>query len=383
TRGRSGDLGNGRIDGQGGQVGGQGSEVNDGVDGVPDFSTITAQQLQNLLPTIEFLACNPKEYDGKRGVIVYTRWIEKMESVHDMSGCGDSQKVKYIAGSFVGKALTEITEKLFAEDTRIDVKQFRETLLLRMGNVKKSVAERTRHKRHGTKSDEHITSSNSRTHITQVVDADAQVPSAVVHLTAPHNVLANEQHHTDQSEPSYDTYLEGDSNTTPDSTFMSHRGGEIDQDVEQDQVKSPLLKAEVLKTNDMVEKEVYNELSNRFLQLEKHCISLEISIQQKEEGFQIDEGEPSRSTALGAATAAETEETTHGGGLKYSSNNGQNTVSQSFFIGGRLGVGEGGCGTSPELICAGAVDHFIHVEDQLNRIDHILFTILPLQKLHI
>ncbi|GJX45215.1 hypothetical protein Tco_0261891, partial [Tanacetum coccineum] len=34
----------------------------------------------------EFLACNPKEYDGKRGAIVYTRWIEKMESVHDMSG---------------------------------------------------------------------------------------------------------------------------------------------------------------------------------------------------------------------------------------------------------------------------------------------------------
>ncbi|GJY53368.1 hypothetical protein Tco_0445032 [Tanacetum coccineum] len=34
----------------------------------------------------EFLACNPKEYDGKGGVVVLTRWIEKMESVHDMSG---------------------------------------------------------------------------------------------------------------------------------------------------------------------------------------------------------------------------------------------------------------------------------------------------------
>ncbi|GJX95386.1 hypothetical protein Tco_0351184 [Tanacetum coccineum] len=29
----------------------------------------------------EFLACNPKEYDGKGGVVVYTHWIEKMESV--------------------------------------------------------------------------------------------------------------------------------------------------------------------------------------------------------------------------------------------------------------------------------------------------------------
>ncbi|GKA93755.1 hypothetical protein Tco_0815741 [Tanacetum coccineum] len=144
----------------------------------------------------------------------------------------------------------------------------------------------------GTKSDEHITSSSLGTYITQVVDADIrpvndQVPSAEVHLTA-HKFLANEQQHIDQFEPSYDTYLleKVDSNTTPDSTNMSHRGGEIDQDAEQDQVKSPLLKAEFLKMNDMVEKEVYNELSNRFLQLEKHCISLEISMQQKEESFQ-------------------------------------------------------------------------------------------------
>ncbi|GJR73559.1 hypothetical protein Tco_0085924 [Tanacetum coccineum] len=145
----------------------------------------------------------------------------------------------------------------------------------------------------GTKLDEHITSSSSGTYITHVVDADIrpvndQVPFAEVQLTAQHNVLANEQQHTEQSEPNYDTYLleKVDSNTTSDSTNMCHRGGEIDQDAELYQAKSPLLKAEFLKTNDMVEKEVYNELSNRFLQLEKHCISLEISMQQKEESFQ-------------------------------------------------------------------------------------------------
>ncbi|GJY65332.1 putative reverse transcriptase domain-containing protein, partial [Tanacetum coccineum] len=54
----------------------------------------------------EVLACNPKEYDGKRGVVVLTRWIEKIESVHDMSGCSIDQKVKYTAGSFLGKDLT-------------------------------------------------------------------------------------------------------------------------------------------------------------------------------------------------------------------------------------------------------------------------------------
>nr|GFA05540.1 hypothetical protein [Tanacetum cinerariifolium] len=53
----------------------------------------------------EFLACNPKEYNGKVGVVDLTRWIEKMENVQDMSGCSMKQKVKYTTGSFVGKAL--------------------------------------------------------------------------------------------------------------------------------------------------------------------------------------------------------------------------------------------------------------------------------------
>ncbi|GJS60934.1 hypothetical protein Tco_0655718 [Tanacetum coccineum] len=54
----------------------------------------------------EFLSCNPKEYDGKGGAIVYTYWIEKMEPVQDMSRCRENLKVKYTAGLFVGKALT-------------------------------------------------------------------------------------------------------------------------------------------------------------------------------------------------------------------------------------------------------------------------------------
>ncbi|GJY16795.1 hypothetical protein Tco_0387217 [Tanacetum coccineum] len=48
-----------------------------------------------------FMTCNPKEYDGKGGVIVLTRWIKKMENVIDNSGCAENQKVK-----FVNKALT-------------------------------------------------------------------------------------------------------------------------------------------------------------------------------------------------------------------------------------------------------------------------------------
>ncbi|GKD52412.1 hypothetical protein Tco_1281388 [Tanacetum coccineum] len=58
----------------------------------------------------EFLACNPKKYDGKGGAVVLTRWIEKMESVQDMSGCSIDQKVKYTAGSLNDFKLMMIEE---------------------------------------------------------------------------------------------------------------------------------------------------------------------------------------------------------------------------------------------------------------------------------
>nr|GEX99548.1 hypothetical protein [Tanacetum cinerariifolium] len=142
-----------RVDDLNGQRNDQGMRVNKGVQGVngnvegtnrgaPDFLMIIAQQLQNLLPAMlaqvgnqgnlgnqngnvvneniqenvrnvlvngnrvgysykGFLACNPKEYDSKGGVVVLTRWIKKLESVHNMSGCSIDQKVKYTAGSFV------------------------------------------------------------------------------------------------------------------------------------------------------------------------------------------------------------------------------------------------------------------------------------------
>ncbi|GJX71547.1 putative reverse transcriptase domain-containing protein [Tanacetum coccineum] len=49
----------------------------------------------------EFLACDPKEYNGKGGVVVLTRRIEKMKFVQDMSGCSIDQKVKYTTGSLM------------------------------------------------------------------------------------------------------------------------------------------------------------------------------------------------------------------------------------------------------------------------------------------
>ncbi|GJV29294.1 hypothetical protein Tco_1385742 [Tanacetum coccineum] len=73
---------NGSVEGVNGNVEG----VNEGIEGAPDFSMIIAQQLQNLLPAMLAQPCTPNEYDGKGGVVVLSRWIEKMESVQDISG---------------------------------------------------------------------------------------------------------------------------------------------------------------------------------------------------------------------------------------------------------------------------------------------------------
>ncbi|GJT07889.1 putative reverse transcriptase domain-containing protein [Tanacetum coccineum] len=80
TRGHSGDQGDGRIDGQGVQVGGQGSEVNDAQVGDQGRGQANGRNQNcdavndNIRVDVskgctykEFLACNPKEYDGKGG----------------------------------------------------------------------------------------------------------------------------------------------------------------------------------------------------------------------------------------------------------------------------------------------------------------------------
>ncbi|GKE91530.1 hypothetical protein Tco_1572625 [Tanacetum coccineum] len=88
-----------RVDDLNGQGNDHGLGANEGVEGVnrnveganggaPDFSAI-AQQLQNLLPAMLAQVVHPKEYDGKGGAVVLTRWIKKMENVQDMSGCSN------------------------------------------------------------------------------------------------------------------------------------------------------------------------------------------------------------------------------------------------------------------------------------------------------
>nr|GEU50107.1 putative reverse transcriptase domain-containing protein [Tanacetum cinerariifolium] len=98
--------------------------MNGSVDRVPDFSPSlhNSCRIYSLLLGCtykDFLACNSKEHDGKGGAIVYTHWIEKIELVHDMSGCRDSQSVKYTDGSLIGM-VAEIERKAIQKAMQID-----------------------------------------------------------------------------------------------------------------------------------------------------------------------------------------------------------------------------------------------------------------------
>ncbi|GJU52414.1 hypothetical protein Tco_1226128 [Tanacetum coccineum] len=166
--------------------------------------------------------------------------------------------------------------KYFLAYTRTEVQQFRDTLVQHMESLRKSILERAKHKRekdervndrmmqskerkdnsskaldadlvvmesNETESERHVLSSRSGND-THTYDADINFvndkqPMAEVQLSAEHNILANEQHHSEQSESVYDTYLleKIDRDTTPESTYMSHRGGEIDQNADAKNVK--------------------------------------------------------------------------------------------------------------------------------------------------
>nr|GEY33528.1 hypothetical protein [Tanacetum cinerariifolium] len=102
-----------RANGGIGEVNGNIEGVNGDVGGAPDFSMIIAQQLQNLLPAMLAQVGNQGNVQNQTSNVVnenvgnvIVNGNRKMKFVHDMSGCSIDQKVKYIVGSFMGKALT-------------------------------------------------------------------------------------------------------------------------------------------------------------------------------------------------------------------------------------------------------------------------------------
>ncbi|GJU99451.1 putative reverse transcriptase domain-containing protein [Tanacetum coccineum] len=54
----------------------------------------------------DFMKCQPLNFKGTEGVVGLTRWIEKMESVFNISGCAIENQVKFATCTLLGAALT-------------------------------------------------------------------------------------------------------------------------------------------------------------------------------------------------------------------------------------------------------------------------------------
>nr|GEW84729.1 hypothetical protein [Tanacetum cinerariifolium] len=162
-----------------------------------------------------------------------------------------------------------------------------------------------------TESERHVLSSRSGND-THTDDADINSMNdkqaiAKVQLSAEHNILDNEQQHSEQSESIYDTYLLENvvRNTTPESTDMSHRGEEIDHNADakksnikreingletrnidlESSVARLLAENEKLNTENEHLKQTYNDLSDSIkktsVQTKDHADSLIVQLNWK------------------------------------------------------------------------------------------------------
>ncbi|GJU79411.1 hypothetical protein Tco_1281776 [Tanacetum coccineum] len=197
----------------------------------------------------------------------------------------------------------------FVEYTRLEVQHFRDTLLQHLGNVKKSVAERTRHQRQykrrvnkrqmqtqeskidtgkaldadlvdteSIRTDSTVQDDSSRSgNDTDADDADIrpiydEEPMAEVQLTAECNIFAIGQQHTEQPEIIVE--------------------GRVDQYPETCQVKSPMLDSspdnqtteyskQSLESENILLKETVAQFQKDFSRMEAHCIALELKYQNQ------------------------------------------------------------------------------------------------------
>nr|GEU35819.1 putative reverse transcriptase domain-containing protein [Tanacetum cinerariifolium] len=66
------------------------------------------RNVQTVLPCFyaDFIKCHPLNFKGTEGIVGLTRWIKKMESVFQISGCAIENQVKFATCTLLGAALT-------------------------------------------------------------------------------------------------------------------------------------------------------------------------------------------------------------------------------------------------------------------------------------
>ncbi|GJR35094.1 hypothetical protein Tco_0761747 [Tanacetum coccineum] len=219
----------------------------------------------------------------------------------------NNQFQKFIDSQFSLDYDSQMTSKYFDEYTGIKVKQFRDTLIQYMGNVKNYVAERTRHQRQYDKrvNKRQMQTQESKVDTSKALDADLvdtesirtdsevqdesskpgndidtddayirpiydEEPMAEVQLTTKCNIFATGQQHIEQPE------------------IINE--GRVDQYIEQCQVKSPMLdspldnkttefSSQSLESENSFLKKTDAQFKKYFSRMEAHCIALELKYQ--------------------------------------------------------------------------------------------------------
>lgn len=71
-----------------------------GVGAGREISQVNHQGSQRTCPYEDFANFKPKKFYGNKGTVGLTRWIEKTESVFEISSCVEESKVKFVACTF-------------------------------------------------------------------------------------------------------------------------------------------------------------------------------------------------------------------------------------------------------------------------------------------
>ncbi|GKC72424.1 hypothetical protein Tco_1118307, partial [Tanacetum coccineum] len=162
---------------------------------------------------------------------------------------------------------SEMTEEYFAKYTGFIVKQFRDKLIQHMENVKKFVAERARHQRQFERrvNNRQMQTQESKIDTGSALDVDPGKALDASLVVTECSGTKSDKHDTSNSSRTYLTHaVDADIRPVDDQVPFA-------EDAEQYQAKIPLLKAELVKSKEMIEKET----------MEAHCVNMELKYQNQ------------------------------------------------------------------------------------------------------
>nr|GFC61548.1 hypothetical protein [Tanacetum cinerariifolium] len=191
--------------------------------------------------------------------------------------------------------------KYFQAYTRTEIQQFHDTLIQHIESLRESILERAKHKREKDRrvNDRMMQLKERKDNSSKALDAS---------LVTESNETESERHvlssrsgndtHIDDADINFvndkQPMAEVDRNTTPESTNMSHKGGEIDQNADYKKCQVLCLlpdpsfdnmttefSNQFLESKNISLKKTVTQLQKDFLRMETHCVNMELKYQNQ------------------------------------------------------------------------------------------------------